>query len=567
MNDLETALRDHELVVLRVIGEWWELDLTGSQKEACVQALSETLSQLNMPLELGYLGPEEAGAFEELVQAGGRMPVAAFERNHGEVRLMGPGRLEREEPWLDPVSPAEALWYRGFIFRGFDESDVSELVEYYYLPTELLAHFPERSRSASASDLQVPTRFETVAEPDSFTPAVTDAVDDLTTILAEAQKTPLTGDHHVWLDPLFHNPHPDRRSLLLTLAAESKLLRRTDEGARPARAAVAWLKKGREQQLRDLADAWSSCAWNDLCHTPGLVCDGSGWQNDPIVARATLLDGLPRNGTWLRVADVVGHVKETNPDFQRPDGNYDTWYIRLATSETYITGFDNWDLVEGQLLAFLLQGPMAWLGLTETTVDETLGDLIYRLTPRALDWLEDRPPPSEEFHVPLVVHDDATVTVPFNANRHHRFQVARVAEPEPLKQGKPYLYRLTPPSLSLAREQGIEPPRLLSFLAEASGRPLPPGTVRAVERWGERGTEARLDQVIVLRVRDQEILDKLRASPKTRPYIADSLGDLAAIVRLGEWEQLRQAAARLGLLLEVNADSGPSETAGPDAIR
>ena len=32
MRDLESALTDHELVVLRVIGEWWGLDLTGSQK-------------------------------------------------------------------------------------------------------------------------------------------------------------------------------------------------------------------------------------------------------------------------------------------------------------------------------------------------------------------------------------------------------------------------------------------------------------------------------------------------------------------------------------------------------
>ena len=32
---------------------------------------------------------------------------------------MGPGKMEREEPWLDPANAAESLWYRGFLFRGF----------------------------------------------------------------------------------------------------------------------------------------------------------------------------------------------------------------------------------------------------------------------------------------------------------------------------------------------------------------------------------------------------------------------------------------------------------------
>ena len=111
MHSLEKALFDHELITLRIIGEWWELDLTGEQKPACVKSLSEALGRLDMPTELSYLGPEEASALEDLIQAGGQMPVAKFERNHGAVRQMGPGRLEREEPWMDPVSAAEALWY------------------------------------------------------------------------------------------------------------------------------------------------------------------------------------------------------------------------------------------------------------------------------------------------------------------------------------------------------------------------------------------------------------------------------------------------------------------------
>ena len=39
MRALEQALNDHELIVLRVIGEWWEMDLTGLDKVARATAL------------------------------------------------------------------------------------------------------------------------------------------------------------------------------------------------------------------------------------------------------------------------------------------------------------------------------------------------------------------------------------------------------------------------------------------------------------------------------------------------------------------------------------------------
>ena len=51
----------------------------------------EQLDQLDFAQEVLYLPPEEAAAIQTLVQGNGRSPVAAFERLHGELRLMGPG--------------------------------------------------------------------------------------------------------------------------------------------------------------------------------------------------------------------------------------------------------------------------------------------------------------------------------------------------------------------------------------------------------------------------------------------------------------------------------------------
>ncbi|MBK8903700.1 MAG: helicase-associated domain-containing protein [Anaerolineaceae bacterium] len=546
MRPLKKALQEHELIVLRVMGEWYDLDLTGEDKAACVRELAEALAELEFAQEILYLGPEEAAAVQTLVQGNGRSPVATFERIHGEVRMMGPGALEREEPWFDPISPVESLWYRGFVYRGFDET-AEGLIEFYYLPDELLAKLPKPEKPKAVQAAAV-TTLTSVPEPNRYSPATSSAVDDLTTLLALAQRTSLRREALDLLNQLLLNPDPNRRSLLVNLAREMGMLREVDGGIRPTRTAVAWLTKSREAQLRDLMDAWSSSGWNDLCHTPGLRCEGDQWRNDPILARTALLDALPQTPDWYRLSDLISHLKQTDPDFQRPDGNYDTWYVRDVAQDSYLSGIENWDLVEGRLLAFLVQGPLVWLGLAETAVQGP--HTLYRLTDRALEWLASTPPATEEITTPIIVQPDATILAAHNANRHHRFQVARISEPQPVASGKPYSYQITPASLKQARAEGIEPDRILTFLQEASERPLPASTKRGIERWRERGVEGRLETAVVLRVRDASILETLRTNAKTRAFIDESLGELAATVRLENWQPLREAAAQLGLLLD-----------------
>jgi hypothetical protein len=196
---------------------------------------------------------------------------------------------------------------------------------------------------------------------------------------------------------------------------------------------------------------------------------------------------------------------------------------------------------------------MSWLGLTEVeSISRT--ERRFRLTQLAHDWLDGVLPSKDEVSVPIVVHEDATISVPFNANRYTRFQIARVSEAEPALPGQPFRYTLTPTSLARAREQGVEPDRLLKFLEESSGRAIPATTRRGIERWASRGTEARMDRVVLLRVKDPEILDKLRANPSTQRYIAEATGDLAAVVNLEDWPELRLAAASLGLLIDYESE-------------
>jgi hypothetical protein len=554
MRTLEQALQDHELIVLRVLGEWWELDLLGTDKVGCVSALAEVLSQLDMTQEINFVSPEEKAALQDLIANDGRLPVAAFSRKHGEVRMMGPGKLEREEPWFDPVSASEALWYRGFLYRAFDET-ADGVMEFYYLPDEMMAQFSQTdsSQTSAIETVSVMPTITAMPAPEAVETAVTTAVDDLTTLLAIAQTTPELLEDPPSLSRYLQNSNSDRQSLLMTLADEMGLLRHTENGLRPTKTAVYWLQQSREAQLQDMANAWSSSVWNDLWHTPGLRCEGEGWSNDPLLARTALLEKLERTGEWYSLKALVTLIKETDPDFQRPDGNYDTWYVRDLQSDAYVRGFANWDLVEGRLLRFLVQGPLYWLGMVETGTSAASTRMpLFRLTNRALNWLKDMPAPENEVTVPLVVQADGTILVPHNASRYQRFRAARVGEMQPVEFGQPYAYHLTPRSLVQAQQQGIQPDRVLIFLAEASDRPLPISVKRAISRWQERGVEGRVETAVIMRVKEAGILETLRTNPKTRDLLGESLGDLAVIVRQDNWLRLQKITAELGLLLDVN---------------
>ncbi len=116
-----------------------------------------------------------------------------------------------------------------------------------------------------------------------------------------------------------------------------------------------------------LIDAWrNSEAFNELRLMPGLVFEGE-WENQPLVTRDFLLDllqGIP-DGAWWSVNAFIGGVKKTYADFQRPAGDYNSWFIKRAADGTYLRGFAYWDQVDGALIRFFITDILYWLGMLE----------------------------------------------------------------------------------------------------------------------------------------------------------------------------------------------------------
>ncbi len=555
MRTLRQCLFDCDLALLRAIAAQWSIDLPSNRHDDALNLLSAHMADAAAHHEVwGALSPTEQEALAALKAVGGALPTGAFARRWGEIRPLGPGRLERERPWEAPASLAEALWYRGLIFKAFDQGP-GGMQEVVFIPQELQAMI-------EAPDAQEHVTLNAITAPETVHPSSAQLVDDLCSLVAFVHATTI----HTALDQPWPERHLQtlkrqlrdadtiRLDLLMHLAAHLALVKPDARPLRPdPQTATAWLQAPTLQQQRSLFEGWlNSGAWNDLWRVPTLRCEDTGsWHNDPLAARRAVLDVLVRldTGGWYRLDDLIEHIRAASPDFQRPGGDYGIWYIRDAATNQYLKGFESWDKVEGALLRFIVAGPLHWLGMVDLDADR----IAFCVTPvgRWLIAQGDAPMPSEE--TTFTVHLNGQVDVSA-ARRYDRFQLARVAEW--VASGETYTYRVTPASLERARAQRIAPERIIEFLGRTSGMAVPESLAGALRRWGTRGTEAWAQEAIVLRVARPELLDELAESPRTRQYLRETVSSTVALVNRRDWPELLAALLEMGILPEVKAELG-----------
>src|ERR1700690_844563 len=116
-----------------------------------------------------------------------------------------------------------------------------------------------------------------------------------------------------------------------------------------------------------------------------------------------------------------------------------------------------------------------------------------------------------------------------------------------------YKYRITPHSLTKAKEQGLKVEQLLALLAKYSDAGIPPVLVKAVKRWEVNGTEARAETQIVLKVSRPEVLEELRKSKAAR-FLGEPLGPTTVTIKSGAVQKVMDAMTELGLLGEDSTE-------------
>ncbi len=142
MTNLAESFQGRDLGHLHIIAELWGIEIeeqdTRGVLNQLVSMLSNTSRVENMVLNLTSAEKE---ALIDLIRHAGRLPWAQFSRVYGEVREMGVARRDREQPYKQPVSVAEALWYLGMIARAFFDTPTGP-EEFAYIPDDLLAQIP-----------------------------------------------------------------------------------------------------------------------------------------------------------------------------------------------------------------------------------------------------------------------------------------------------------------------------------------------------------------------------------------------------------------------------------------
>lgn len=540
MPTLIQSLQGRDLGHLRIVAEWWGVELTASQIDLALQELSAALLNPQLVAEVTAALPADArAALLALIEAGGRMPWATFVRLHGEVRQAGAGRRDREQIYRQPVSAAEVLFYRALLARAFFDTPAG-VQEFAYIPEDLLdllqPSMPAEESGGRPGRADGSAPFGRPASPkerECPLPACDRLLDDATTLLA-ALRMGLP-------PPATVIPH---EAVRLFLQAAGILLPSAEGEQVKAEEARRFLEMPRPEALAWLAEAWqTSEQFNELRLLPGLVCEGE-WSNQPLATRRFLLDllaALPA-GRWWSLPAFVQDIKAKQPDFQRPAGDYDSWFIRRLSDGVYLRGFATWDEVDGALIRYLITGPLYWLGRTRLAApagEDTV--TAFQVVARPA---QDAPVENARLHVT----SQGRIVVPRLLPRAVRYQIARFCEWEEPRPDE-YRYRVTTASLGRAAQQGLTVSQLLSLLAKNAAAEIPPAFIRALKRWERSGSEARIETRVLLRVSRPEVLDELRRSKAGR-FLGEALGPAAVIVKAGAVSKVLAALAEMGLLVE-----------------
>jgi hypothetical protein len=547
MPELLQSLLKQDIGHLRIIAEFWGVELESATTDEAREELSASLLDPGLIAELtDSLSPQAESAIRALVDEGGRIPWAVFTRKYGDIREMGAARRDRERPHLKPSSTAESLYYRGLLARAFFDDEKGPQ-EFAYIPDDLLEQLynifdeeaedqmEDRDETAgeSAANGEALGRPASPAEKGREIPASDSILDDATTFLAALRMGKTL--ESTSLPAGLQEQVPALQSLL----ASAKLIRKNIP---QAEAVKTFLECPRSQALKMLQDAWvESESFNELRLMPELICEGE-WSNNPQETREfllNLLDAIPEE-KWWSLNTFVRDIKQKYADFQRPAGDYDSWFIKRKSDGQYLRGFASWDQVDGALVKYFITNILHWLGQVDLAIAEgAVGATAFRVSS-----FEGR----KEERGRISVSSGGRISIPRDAPRVVRYQVSRFCEWEEPREDV-YRYSISTNSLAKAREQGLKAEHLLTLLSRHSDAGVPPSLVKALKRWEVNGTEARLQTQVILKVSRPEVLEEMRRS-KAAKFLGEALSPTTVVVKSGAIQKVMEALMELGLLAE-----------------
>jgi hypothetical protein len=560
MPPLAQTLPPNDIGFLRIVASLWGLELASSDAAEAAVELSEGLCDAELLDEVVSTLPQDGrAALLALAAENGRMPWVVFTRRFGDLREMGAGKRDRERPHLHPNSASEILWYRALLAKAFFDTEKGPQ-EFAFIPDDLLIAL-DFSGIATSTELEnVEEELDYMEEPAGDEQEISDSTPEITSapnktdeplgrLASPAEKAvAILANDHILDDACtllaalrLGAARPETKipaKVVLELLSAAKII----VGGVPQPEPVKnFLEVPRPKALEMLVSAWQdSDTFNELRQITGLSFEGE-WMNEPLVTREFLLNLLEPvpDGQWWSISAFVRDVKTKYPDYQRPAGDYDSWFIKREADGVFLRGFASWDEVDGALIRYFLQ-VLHWLGLLDLAAPEENG------APTAFRSMQNVARNTEDGK--LNISSQGQISVPRFVPRAARYQIARFCKWDD-KKGNEYRYHVTPGSLKRAKEQGLKADHLLGILRKHASGPIPPPFARALQRWEVNGTEARVETLTVLKVSSPEILEELRKSQAAR-FLGEIIGPTTVVVKNGAQSKVLAALAEMGLLAE-----------------
>ncbi|MGQ9680989.1 MAG: helicase-associated domain-containing protein [Anaerolineae bacterium] len=564
MHTLAESLSEYGEVMLAAIAGQWQVE-PGQDHSGLPQRLAAAmLEPARLQAFVMALDAPARAALAQVVAAGGSIRGHLLTRAHGELRRLGPRAMEREAPWRQPASALERLYYAGLLFRRYARLG-SYHGEVYYIPSDLLPSLPPlRTAELTVNVTPVPAPPQPRDQGDSLAL-------DLELLIARLRLQPapavrdgaLATSYLAALKPRWWGEHdPERLALLLRTGQRARLIARRGDVWQVGTAARTWLEQESYRRQQALFDAWQGdSAWNELWRIPHLRCEETGWRNDPLSARQAVLALLRRlPAGWVRLVDLVAAIKAAQPDFARPDGDYDSWYIRDRTTGQYLSGFAHWEAIEGSLIRHVVTRMLYWLGAVALDPE---GE-HFALTRTGRAFLRLTAPPPDQPPLPLEVREDLTLVAHRRMAALDRARLERFARWQG-REGEADRYMLEAEAMWRAYNAGLTPVQVAAFLQRASGGRVPAAVQRILRGWQQRFGRVVLQRAVLLQTVDAETLRQLGKDAELAQRLGTVVSDRAVLVPEGQVEPVLARLTALGWWPRLNGLSAPEGPGRPES--
>ncbi|PKO05948.1 MAG: hypothetical protein CVU41_09155 [Chloroflexi bacterium HGW-Chloroflexi-3] len=538
MLNIVSSLNGQDLGFLKIVANTWGIEIKAPDAYTARTQLAFEMDNPEIIKEIYEVFPENVRqAFDTLLDNEGKIPWAKFARDFGEIQVMGSARRDRERPDLNPKTPTEYLWYRAFVGRAFLSTE-TESQEYAYIPEEIFSYL----EPVHIQKKQIPGRSATSKETQTIFTASDRILDDICTLLAAIRNS--------FSIEILQEYCDIPADFLNKLIIDLKLI--SQKGILDPDQVRLFLETSREKSFLMLINHWiENKKLNEMELMSDFIIEGVLDRNHHKV-RQFLLDqiSLIPAGHWWNLESFISYVYQINPDFQRPAGNYDTWYIKKAKTGEYLRGFEHWDAIDGTFIRFMLTGPLYWLGLVDLACSENDNKIqAFKCSNWCSDLLSNKTPEGiKPEDVKFLIDSYGKIVIPLRFSRTIRYQISRFCDWNG-KSKDGYVFQISPVSLQRAKDQGLKINHFLKIVQSVLPHPFPPKLKNALEKWENLGTQAHFTQAILLHVANPEAINHLQTT-SVKKFIQAVLNPNTVAVVPNGIEQVRKALIEIGYLSE-----------------